>query len=89
MVEFSYNNGYHESLKMSPFEVFYGRKCTISANLNSPKNKIILGPDMLEEMERTMKKVRHNLKDALDKQKLYANKRRTYWEFQVRDHVYV
>jgi hypothetical protein len=27
LVEFSYNNGYQESLNMSPFEALYGRKC--------------------------------------------------------------
>ena len=58
LVEFSYNNGYHESLKMSPFEVLYGRKCQIPTNWNSPKNKMDLGPNMLEEMEKMVKKVR-------------------------------
>jgi hypothetical protein len=28
LVEFSYNNGYQTSAKMSPFEELYGRKCT-------------------------------------------------------------
>ena len=26
LVEFSYNNGYHSSLKVSPSEAMYGRK---------------------------------------------------------------
>ena len=27
LVEFAYNNGYHASIKMAPFEALYGRKC--------------------------------------------------------------
>jgi len=29
LVEFAYNNGYQESLKMSQFEVLYGKKCRV------------------------------------------------------------
>ncbi|GJQ98181.1 putative reverse transcriptase domain-containing protein [Tanacetum coccineum] len=27
LVEFSYNNNYHASIKVAPFEALYGRKC--------------------------------------------------------------
>ncbi|GKD66135.1 putative reverse transcriptase domain-containing protein [Tanacetum coccineum] len=27
LIEFSYNNSYHASIKAAPFEAFYGRKC--------------------------------------------------------------
>ena len=87
LVEFTYNNGYDQFLKMSPFEVLYRRKCTIPANWYSAENKMILGLDMLEEMERTMKKVCQNLKAAQDRQKSYSDKKRSYQKFQVGDNV--
>jgi hypothetical protein len=36
LVEFSYNNGYQTSLKMSPFEYLYGRKCNTSVSWDNP-----------------------------------------------------
>ena len=36
LAEFAYNNGYHNSSKMSPFEVLYGRKCRTSVTWDSP-----------------------------------------------------
>ena len=51
LVEFSYNNDYRESLKMSPFEALYGRQCRTPINYSSPKTKLVLGPDMLAEMK--------------------------------------
>jgi hypothetical protein len=51
LVEFSYNNGYQDSLKMNPFEALYGRQCNIPINWKNPVDRIMIGPDMLKEME--------------------------------------
>jgi hypothetical protein len=64
LVELSYNNGYQESLKMIPFEAFYGRKCRIMITWDSPVHKITFEPKILEEMEQAMVKIRHNLEIA-------------------------
>jgi hypothetical protein len=50
-VEFTYNNGYQASLKMSPFEVLYGRPCNTLISWSNPVNRISFGPNMLREME--------------------------------------
>jgi hypothetical protein len=39
--EFSYNNCYQESLKMTPFEVLYGRRCCTPLNWIELGEKVI------------------------------------------------
>eukprot|EP00253_Pinus_taeda_P007770 PITA_07770 len=89
LVEFAYNNGYHTSIQMSPFEVLYGRKCRTPTNWSSPEDKLRLGPEMLKEMEDMVKRVRTNLKAAQDQQKNFADRKRRFKEYQVGDHVYI
>jgi len=89
LVEFAYNNGYHTSLQMSPFEVLYGRKCQTPSSWGGPKDKLRLGLEMLKEMEDMVKKVRANLKVAQDRQKSFADRKRRFKEYQVGDHVFV
>jgi hypothetical protein len=48
----------------------------------------MIGLEMLQEMENMVRKVQHNLKEAQDTKKSYANKKRRHLEFQVGDHVY-
>jgi hypothetical protein len=64
LVEFTYNNGYQASLKMSPFEVLYGRPCKTLVNWSNPVNKISFGPDMLKEMKQWVTQIKQNLKVA-------------------------
>ena len=62
LVEFAYNNGYQESLKMSPFEILYGRPCNTLVSWSNPVKIITIGPNMLKEMEQQVIKIKHNLK---------------------------
>ena len=67
LVEFSYNNGYHSSLKMSPFEAMYGRKCNTPISWDNPTDKVIVGTKLLKDMEDEMVKIKHNIKVSQDR----------------------
>jgi len=58
LVDFSYNNEYHASLKMSPFEVFYGRKCDTPISWDNLVERVIIGPQLPREMEEKMVKIK-------------------------------
>jgi hypothetical protein len=89
LAEFSYNNSYQESLKMAPFEVLYERRCCTPLNWIEPGEKVIFGPDHVEEAEATVRHIQDNLKAAKSCQETYANKRRQPLEFEVGNHVYL
>ena len=56
---------------------------------DNPVSRVVLGPELLKEMEQEVVNIRHNLKAAQDRQKSYADKHRVNMEFSVRDHVYL
>ena len=58
LVYFSYNNEYHASLKMSPFKVFYGRKCDTPISWDNLVERVIIGPQLPREMEEKMVKIK-------------------------------
>jgi hypothetical protein len=88
LVEFSYNNGYQESLKMSPFESLYGRQCNIPISWNNPVDRVTIRLDFLKEMEQQVIQNKKNLKTTQDRQKSYAYLKRTPRELKTGDHVY-
>jgi hypothetical protein len=87
--EFSYNNSYQKSLKMSPFEVIYEYKCQTPLFWNEPGENQVFGPKILQEAERQVQVVRENLQLAQSRQKSYADHRRMKLRFQVGDFVYL
>jgi transposase InsO family protein len=60
--EFSYNNGYQESLKMVPLEMLYGRRCRTPLFCNETGEQKVFGPDKLQEAEEQVCMVRENLR---------------------------
>jgi hypothetical protein len=87
--EFSYNNSYQESLKMTPFEVLYGHRCHSPLNWIESGEKAIFRPYLVKEAKATIRRIQENLKAAKSHQETYANKRRRPLEFKVGDHVYL
>jgi len=51
LVEFSYNNVYQASLKMSSFEALYGRECNTPMSGDNLVEKVVIETDLLKEME--------------------------------------
>ena len=66
LVEFAYNNNYQASARFSPFKILYGRKCNTPISWSNPVDRLVLGPELLKEMEEIVKQVQGNLKVAQD-----------------------
>ncbi|GJY69689.1 putative reverse transcriptase domain-containing protein [Tanacetum coccineum] len=49
LVEFSYNNSYHASIKAAPFEALYGRKCRSPVCWAEVGQVQLTGPEMVQE----------------------------------------
>jgi hypothetical protein len=86
LVEFAYN-GYQYSLRMSPFEALYSRKCDTPVSWDNPIDRVVLGPEFLKDMEDQVVKIKKNLKEAQNRQNVYADKNKTTREFNVGDHI--
>ena len=50
---------------------------------DNPVNRVVLGPELLKEMEQEVVKIRQNLKVAQDRQKRYGDKHRMSRDFSV------
>ena len=89
LVEFAYNNSYQSSIGMAPYEALYGRPCRTPLCWTQVGERSMLGADFVQETTEKIRVLKLNMKEAQDRQKSYADKRRKDIEFEVGDRVYL
>jgi hypothetical protein len=87
--EFSYNNSYQASIKMSPFEALYGRKCQTPLMWSNIGEKTLEGYAFIKEAEEKVALIHKRLLEAQSRQKSYADNRQRELKFEDGDFVYL
>ncbi|GJV93183.1 putative reverse transcriptase domain-containing protein [Tanacetum coccineum] len=85
LIEFSYNNNYHTSIKAAPFEALYGRKCRSPICWAEVGDAQLTGPEIVHETTEKIIQIKNRLQASRDRQRSYADKRHKPLEFQVGD----
>ncbi|GJQ91468.1 putative reverse transcriptase domain-containing protein [Tanacetum coccineum] len=73
LVEFSYNNSYHTSIKAAPFEALYGRKCRSPICWAEVGDSQLTGPEIIHETIEKIIQIKSRIQAARDRQKSYAD----------------
>ncbi|GJU74144.1 putative reverse transcriptase domain-containing protein [Tanacetum coccineum] len=67
LVEFSYNNSYHTSIKAAPFEAFYGRKCRSPVCWAKVGDAQLTGLEIIHETTEKIVKIRNHMQASRDR----------------------
>ncbi|GKC84267.1 putative reverse transcriptase domain-containing protein [Tanacetum coccineum] len=76
LVEFSYNNSYHVSIKVALFEELYGQKCRSPICWAEVGEVQLSGPEIVQETTKKIIQIKQRIQDACDRQKSYADLKR-------------
>ncbi|GJX43899.1 putative reverse transcriptase domain-containing protein [Tanacetum coccineum] len=87
LVEFSYNNSYHASIKAAPFEALYGRKCRSPVCWAEVGQVQLTGLKIVQEITEKIIQIKQRMQVARDRQKSYVDLKCKPMDFQVKDKV--
>ena len=89
LIEFTYNNSFHSTIGMAPYEALYGRRCRTPLCWLEPGEGLTLGPEVVQQTTEKVKLIQERMRTAQSRQKSYHDKRRKDLEFEVGDHVFL
>ncbi|GJS13980.1 putative reverse transcriptase domain-containing protein [Tanacetum coccineum] len=87
LVEFSYNNSYHASIKAAPYEALYRQKCRSPVCWSEVGDSQLTGPELIRDTTKKIVQIKNRLLTNHSRQKSYANRRAKSLEFKVGDMV--
>ncbi|GKD46133.1 putative reverse transcriptase domain-containing protein [Tanacetum coccineum] len=76
IVEFSYNNSYHASIKAAPFEALYNQKCRSSVCWAEVGEVQLTGQEIVQETTENIIQIKQRIQAARDRKKSYTNLKR-------------
>ncbi|XP_068338935.1 uncharacterized protein [Pyrus communis] len=88
-MEFAYNSSFHSSIGMSPSEALYGKSCRTSLCWSEVGERVLVGPEIVEETTQNVQVIRSNLKAAQDRQKSLGDRHTTDRVYKVSDWVFL
>ncbi|KAL8133741.1 hypothetical protein AgCh_008979 [Apium graveolens] len=83
LIEFSYNNSYHASIGMPPYEALYRRKCRSMLYWDEVGEKKVLGPELVQQTKDAIVLIRKRLEAAQDRQRKYADIHRKDMDLEI------
>ena len=89
LIEFTYNNRFHSSIEMAPFEALYGRRCRKHLCWYESSESVVVGPEIVQQTTDKIKMIREKMKISQSRQKSYQDKRRKALEFEKVHHVFL
>ncbi|KAH0643764.1 hypothetical protein KY290_035213 [Solanum tuberosum] len=89
LAEFAYNNSYHSSIQMAPFEALYGRHCRSPAGWFESTEPRPRGTDLLQEALDQVRVIQDRLRTVQSRHQSYADRRRRPLRFYVGDRVFL
>ena len=89
LVEFAYNNSYHSSIGIAPFEALYGRNCRspLCQDEVGEKKKRFQRLKQFNTLNNQLKRYKRDLQTAQDRQKKYADLERMEKTFEIGEKV--
>ncbi|GKG12631.1 reverse transcriptase domain-containing protein, partial [Tanacetum coccineum] len=66
LVEFSYNNSYHASIKDAPFEALYGQKCRSPVCWVEVGEVQLTGPEIVQETTKKIVQIKQRIQATRD-----------------------